>query len=195
MLFLLTGEKQTGKTRWLERVIEGLEQEGVCVAGVLAPGVWREFPDGTREKQGIDNLLLPHHTLIPFGRRADLARAEDGFARESQSARAGLGWIFPDSALDAVNAHCASLHDACVSGGFLVIDELGPLELLRDGGLIEAMRLLEAGSTTAFPHALAIVRESLLPAAHERFDEVWAGAVREIFPQDCSENEIISLYK
>lgn len=195
MLFLLTGIQQSGKTRWLERLVAKLEDGGVRVAGMLAPGVWREHADGTREKLGIDNLLLPQHELIAFGRRADLAREEGLLDPESQSARAGLGWIFPDSALDAVNAHCASLEDRGIEGGFLVLDELGPLELERGGGLVEAVRLVDAGPTEAFPHVLAVVRESLIPAAQARFDDAWAGAVRVILPQDYSENEIISLYK
>ena len=41
MLFLLTGDVQIGKTRWLERLAAELAGDGVPVAGVLAPGVWR----------------------------------------------------------------------------------------------------------------------------------------------------------
>ena len=41
MLFLLTGDVQIGKTRWLERLAAELSGDGVQVAGVLAPGVWR----------------------------------------------------------------------------------------------------------------------------------------------------------
>ena len=42
MLFFLTGDIQTGKTRWLSDLVGELEAAGVRVAGVLAPGVWRE---------------------------------------------------------------------------------------------------------------------------------------------------------
>ena len=71
MLFLLTGDVQIGKTRWLERLAAELSGDGVQVAGVLAPGVWRvrephEVPgerglagEGRFEKLGIDNVLLP----------------------------------------------------------------------------------------------------------------------------------------
>ncbi|MFR8830425.1 MAG: hypothetical protein ACLVHC_03640, partial [Eggerthella lenta] len=70
MLFLLTGDVQIGKTRWLERLAAELSGDGVQVAGVLAPGVWRvrephEVPgerglagEGRFEKLGIDNVLL-----------------------------------------------------------------------------------------------------------------------------------------
>ena len=39
MLFLLTGDVQIGKTRWLERLAAELAGDGVPVAGVLAPCV------------------------------------------------------------------------------------------------------------------------------------------------------------
>ena len=41
MLFLLTGNIQTGKTRWLMRTLSALEERGVALYGALTPGVWR----------------------------------------------------------------------------------------------------------------------------------------------------------
>ncbi len=112
MLFLLTGNVQIGKTRWLERLVEQLADEGVPVAGVTAPGVWRErLPgkddkDGGRfEKLGIDNVLLPQGQRISFARRCDLARAEGVYDEGSQSARAQLAWAISDEAIAQVNRH------------------------------------------------------------------------------------------
>ena len=118
VLFLLTGEVQTGKTRWLERLLAELAAEGVPSAGVVAPGVWREHPGsgsgggssgGTdaveREKLGIDNVLLPGGERIPFARRRDLARTEGTLDPASQSAVAGLGWEISDAAIAQVNNH------------------------------------------------------------------------------------------
>ena len=72
MLFILTGDVQSGKTRWLERLVAELAADGVESRGVLAPGVWRLRADGddggprplgsgegAYEKLGIDNVLLP----------------------------------------------------------------------------------------------------------------------------------------
>ncbi|MFR8009703.1 MAG: hypothetical protein ACLU6D_10730, partial [Gordonibacter urolithinfaciens] len=72
MLFILTGGVQSGKTRWLERLVAELAADGVESRGVLAPGVWRPRADGddgglrppgsgegAYEKLGIDNVLLP----------------------------------------------------------------------------------------------------------------------------------------
>ena len=223
MLFVLTGGIQTGKTRWLGRLVEGLEADGVRCAGVVAPGVWRERRRGAElsagelavgsraeseyEKLGIDNVLLPGGEHVPFARRVDLACQAGAYDSRSQSARAGLGWAIDDAAIARVNDHFRELAaeaeteieaaeagagavdpspaDACPhAASLLIVDELGRLELMRGEGLVEAMALLDRGPTRAFPHALVVVREDLLPLAHERLAPVW-GAPVPIHPDDA----------
>ena len=129
MLFLLTGDVQIGKTRWLERLAAELSGDGVQVAGVLAPGVWRvrephEVPgerglagEGRFEKLGIDNVLLPGGERVPFARRRDLALAEGSFDPTSQSASAQLAWEIADEAIARVNAHFDRGRAGCGSRG------------------------------------------------------------------------------
>ena len=117
MLFLLTGDVQIGKTRWLEDLCASLQAAGTCVAGVMAPGQWAPRPEGQPggkhgfdgagrfEKLGIDNVLLPSGERIPFARRGDLARADGTFDEESQAAKAELAWHIDDEAIARVNAH------------------------------------------------------------------------------------------
>lgn len=205
MLFLLTGDVQIGKTRWLERLAAELSGDGVQVAGVLAPGVWRvrephEVPgerglagEGRFEKLGIDNVLLPQGERVPFARRRDLAMAEGSFDPTSQSAAAQLAWEISDDAIAEVNRHFDAIMRTDVSletsggaadageasgafRGLAVVDELGRLELMRDCGLTSAVALLDAGPTARFPHALAVVRDWLLPNAEARFAARWGGA-------------------
>lgn len=113
MLYLLTGQVQTGKTRWLQGLVSAYEARGVAVGGVLAPGVWREVTarDGAAsfEKLGIDNILLPEHETIPFASRRDLAVLDGTIDAESQSARARLHWEISRDALARVNAHFEQL--------------------------------------------------------------------------------------
>lgn len=269
MLFLLTGGVQTGKTRWLAALADELASGGVDVAGVLAPGVWREHEqEGERrfEKLGIDNVLLPTGERIAFARRRDLALAEGSFDPTSQSAAAQLAWEISDDAIARVNAHFDALAhgvaapadcarravsaapadhacpesstalsspalpvvpacsaaparlssparpalpdevfhvkhsfaqtnvsretsgavEACETrSGLLVVDELGRLELMHDGGLVSATALLAQGPRTGFRHAIAVVRGWLLPRAEERFAAAWGGA-QAIAPDDAS---------
>ena len=199
MLFVLTGDVQTGKTRWLEAVLEELREAGVTIAGVLAPGIWRERSEAEMEelrlageepsrfeKLGIDNVLLPQGERLLFARRRDLAEAEGSFEAKSQSAQAKLQWEMPEEALERVNAHLAALADVALDktsledaapAAFLVIDEVGRLELLRNGGLTAALDLLDAGPNPAYRHTLIIVREELLEIACERFEPAWGSPV------------------
>lgn len=243
MLFLLTGDVQIGKTRWLAALADELAGEGVDVVGVLAPGVWREREraqagEGRFEKLGIDNVLLPSGERIAFARRRDLALAEGSFDPTSQSAAAQLAWEISDDALAQVNAHFDALarsgahpappappaHSAHptspvemfhvkhsfaqtdvsreTSGaatarearpGLLVVDELGRLELMRDGGLVSATALLAQGPAAGFPHALAVVRDWLLPRAEERFAAAWGGA-QPLAPDDASRALVRTAY-
>lgn len=174
MLLVLTGEVRSGKTRWLQARLGELRARGVPCRGVVAPGVWREVPgpggrDGaggaaTYEKLGIDNVLLPD------GGRVRLARpAVPG---------SELAWEFDDGAMARVNAHLRALGAVARTGapGLLVVDELGPLELRRHEGLVEAVALLSAGPAPAWPHALVVVRAALVGEAAGLFGPAWGGA-------------------
>ena len=227
MLFLLTGDVQIGKTRWLEALCADLSAADVCVAGVIAPGQWVPRPTGQLsgrhdfdgagrfEKLGIDNVLLPQGMRIEFAKRRDLANAGDAFAEGGQARAAQLGWAISDEAIAQVNAHFGELAQAagvacagCVAAAgpkslrlanqlpgetLLVVDELGRLELMCGCGLTNAVALLDAGPTSAFPHALVVVRETLLDCACERFAPAW-GAPVAIRPTDDARREIFNAF-
>ena len=205
MLFVLTGQVQTGKTRWLEELVAALEEAGVATYGVLAPGVWVDrrgnpeaFPHADAngfEKLGIDNVLLPEGQRIAFARRADLAEASGEHDPNSQSSQAKLHWSISDAAIERVNGHFADLraraqaHDD-TTGGFLIVDELGQLELLRGGGLTEAVGILQDGPTALTRHALVVVREALLAHLDGRFSR-W-GQIELVNPDKPSQSRILA---
>lgn len=201
MLFLLTGDVQIGKTRWLESLVTELAKRGVPCAGVLAPGQWvpstglRADANGF-EKLGIDNVLLPGGERIPFARRDDLARADGTFDEESQAAKAELAWHIDDAAIDRVNAHfdeIATQADATAAPGLLIVDELGRLEIWRGGGLTSAMALLAQGPTPAFPHALAVVRDYLLDDAEGLLASAWPDHCR-ISPDGAGRAAVLAAF-
>ena len=192
MLYLLTGEVQTGKTRWLEALAEDLTSRGVCCWGFLSPGIWREtVTNGNTinyEKRGIEALLLPQRTRLAFAKRADLARETGEYSSEWASVRANLGWAISDEALSCVNEHLASMCpcDNQAQPGLLVIDEIGRLELKFSEGLTKACELLEAGPNSHYQHALVVARESLATMVQASFEKAWGGS-RIIFP--CSKGK------
>lgn len=201
MLFLLTGEVQIGKTRWLESLVAELGAFGVPCAGVLAPGQWvpstGPHADANGfEKLGIDNVLLPGGERVPFARRGDLARADGTFDEESQAAKAELAWHIDDAVIDRVNAHFDEItaHASAVAPGLLIVDELGRLEIWRNGGLTSAVALLAQGPTAAFPHALAVVRDYLLDDTEALLAPAWPEIAR-ISPNDAAREAILAAFE
>ena len=275
MLFLLTGDVQVGKTRWLESLCASLQAAGTCVAGVVAPGQWVPRPEGQLggkhgfdgagrfEKLGIDNVLLPQGERIEFARRRDLAAKGKAFAEGTQAKAAKLGWAISDTAIAQVNSHFAMLAkqagiapadsganapataqaevdapavaSAAVAAetaaetsplaqtstgeptvattaakaegnvlaaapaanetklaphAMLAMDELGRLELLRGCGLTNALAILDAGPTPQFPHAIAVVRETLLDEARRRFEPRWGKPIA-IGPDDAARELVL----
>ena len=178
MLFILTGDVRTGKTSWLRARTSELEAAGVPVRGVLAPGVWR---DG--EKVGIENELLPSRERVLLATPA----------KKGQSPIDRCGWDFDAEALARVNAHLSGL--AATTGekdarpGLLAVDEIGPLELRRGGGLTEALTLLDAGPAPAWPHALVVVRSALAEEAAARLRPPW-GSVELVHPDESGTNRL-----
>lgn len=162
MLLILTGDVRTGKTTWLAERVAELNAAGVPVYGVLAPGVW----NAAGEKVAIENALLPTRERVTLARPAAHGRSA-----------AGLGWEFDPMAVRRVNAHLAALRHYADEGdarpGLLVIDELGPLELVRGAGLTEALASLEAGPAPAWPNAVVVVRRALADAAAARLRSAW----------------------
>lgn len=195
MLFILTGDIQIGKTRWLKSTCRKLAADGIPCAGVVAPGVWVPSEHGDAngfEKLGIDNLLLPEGERIAFARRRDLAQAEGTFDPNSQSAQMQLEWEISDDAIAQVNAHfdrLANLAEQKERQSLLVVDELGRLELMRNQGLTSALALLDEGPSPAFPHALIVVRDALVDLARERFAPAWGDSML-IGPTQDAEQEI-----
>lgn len=201
MLFILSGQIQTGKTRWLEALIEDVAAAGIESYGVIAPGIWRELPcdspeEPKREKLGINNVLLPSRKRILFARRADLAQADGTLEHDSQSGKMGLAWSIDDDAIRCVNEHFAQIKKLSDSPeakpGLLVVDELGRLELKAGQGLVTALELLESGPSALAQHAIIVVREDLLPLIEGRFKR-W-GEKRVISPTPDAANEIQTLF-
>lgn len=221
MLFLLTGEVQIGKTRWLESLVAELGAFGVPCAGRAcsravgaldgaARRCERLREAGHRQRssaRGRARSLRPARRLGP-GRRH--------LRRREPSGEGGAAWHIDDAAIDRVNAHFdeitahasaaapvgakphsersaegAESKDPSRAPGLLIVDELGRLEIWRGGGLTSAMALLAQGPTPVFPHALAVVRDYLLDDTEALLAEAWPDRCR-ISPDDTGRAVILS---
>lgn len=191
MLFVLTGRIQTGKTRWIQRLVREVERRGGICDGVVAPGDWRttyeEDGEPRYEKRGIFNEILPSHERVLFAQRRDLVE----MPCEGEESL-GLGWAFRQEALRRVNAGFERMAESEGAPSLLVVDEVGRLELTFGTGLTSAMRLLELGPTVRHPVALTVVREDLLSSACDRFAEPW-GKVRIVAPNEDALGLVIGM--
>ena len=152
-LQLLTGEGGSGKTTWCREFVERVRRAGEGVDGVVCPAV---FADG--EKVAIDVVTLGD------GVRQRLA------SRISEDVRAPgeLGWRFDSAVMEQVDRYLDTLHGE----RRILIDEVGPLELLRGEGWQGALRLVDDGS---YDEAVVVVRPALIGIARQRWP--WAQIV------------------
>ena len=142
-LAILSGPKGSGKTTVCRKLVELARQRGLDCAGILAPAHF----EGAR-KVGIDLLD------VRGGERRPLAKA-DNLPGELRTA----AYRFDVSTIQWGTA----LLDAACPCDVLVIDEIGPLELERGQGWINALNVLHSGQ---FELAVVVVRPALLDTFH-----------------------------
>lgn len=169
MLAIITGNRQVGKTRWLERFIQEAKDNHFDCIGLVSPGRWVEGADGSFEKTGIKAVLLPQNEELLYAVRPVFAK--DGSSLYSQSDQAQLGWKIFDEAIERINAHFASLRDRETGHeDILIIDEIGPLELVHGKGFVSALDMLDHPTVE---QAVIIMRPELLEVTKKRLAPVW----------------------
>jgi nucleoside-triphosphatase len=152
VIVLVSGESGCGKTTLCRRVADLGRRQGLDVAGVGTPHS-AGIPGG-RESSGqreVEDLRT--------GERRPLAR--QGLPTGGPSA--GRWRFFPEGL-----AWGAEVLQAATPCDLLVIDELGPLELLRNEGWPVALEVLTAGG---YRLAVVAVRPALVAALQARLAE------------------------
>ncbi len=146
-LILVTGPSGSGKTLWCLALAERVKALGFHASGLVSPAVF----EGDL-KIGIDLLDLGS------GSKRHLA-ARRGVSVKEQITE---DWHIDDETLNWGNDILAH----SVSSQFLILDELGPLELERGVGLTTGIDLIAARS---YRLACVAVRPSLLGIAKTRW--------------------------
>ena len=146
-LALVTGGVGVGKTTVVGRVVEIAQARGYVCAGLWAPAY---VVHG--QKAGVEAMDLRG------GERRLLARIASGGGGE----RVG-DYVFDLAAMAWANGVLAAA--VVAQPDLLVVDEIGPLELERGGGLAPVLEPLAAGR---LPRALVVVRAWLLDALWAR---------------------------
>lgn len=141
---VLTGERQAGKTSLCARIADLARAKSVTIAGVISPAIFR---DGY--KQGINVVDL----------RSGAARRLA--ARRTETLPGELAYRFDEAALSWANRAIATATPC----DLLIIDEIGPLEILGNRGFIAAFDVLETGE---YNLALVVVRPELIETFRTR---------------------------
>ncbi|MBN2047433.1 MAG: hypothetical protein JW750_06290 [Anaerolineaceae bacterium] len=162
-IVVLYGERQIGKTTFLMRLVEQFKAMGLDVGGVLSPPVF-EGAEKTgiraRDVRGGEERLLAARNQTP---KKDSATP---------------GYQFDDAVL-AWGNQCLAAAAPC---DVLIVDELGPLELVRGAGWQAGIQAVESG---AYRLAVVVIRESLhdYPRQHWQVSEYIAYQREDLTPR------------
>lgn len=149
MFILLTGKGGQGKTTACWKALPGLRSSGLQLAGFISPPLL----DAAGKKTGIEMLDLAtgeHHTFAHVVSRDE--NPDIGVYRLEADAIDWARGVLAAALLSDID--------------WLVIDEIGPLELHRGGGFAFAIEPLS--DAERIPNAIVIVRQELVDELSER---------------------------
>ena len=138
MIHIITGPVHSGKTTLARETVEALKKEGVGVSGVISEAV--TAGDRYLGYDGVD---------IKSGSRFPLLRKP----RADGSLKTGGFYFVPEGLTSA-----RGIIDSSSPGEVVIIDELGPSEVIEGRGLWQSARRVFTGDW----EVLAVVRDRLL---------------------------------
>jgi len=144
-IWIITGPRMAGKTRFCADLAENARKKGLRVKGILCPAIFSGI-----EKTAIDVIDLE------TGSRRRLALAK----KPSEEGTVIDHWDFNDEVMQWSNDLLGSIHQA----DLVIVDELGPLEFKFGQGWQKGLQLLDRKE---FASAVAVIRPELLTLALE----------------------------
>lgn len=148
-LFILSGSINAGKTTFCNRLIHQARHKGFDVAGILSPPLVCH-----RKKVAIEV------ENIRSGERKTLAQLQPNGANGPQTDH----WYFHADALQWGN----DVLTQSVPCDLLIVDELGPLELLRNEGWMAGVDAIASGK---YRLGVVVIRPALLQTAMQHWEE------------------------
>ena len=160
-LYLLTAPSGAGKTLFCRALADEARAAGWDVAGILSPAIVK---NGIKTGIRVQNLRTKESQLLAVASHSPLPTSHSSLPTLSTS-HIPLGhWLFDPSALAWGNDLLAS----CLPADLFIVDELGPLELMRGAGWQNALHALRQQT---YKIGIAVVRPSLLKTAQKLFPE------------------------
>ena len=148
-IVIVTGLSGAGKTTWCARLAGLAEENALQVKGILSPGVYEK-----------GRKIAINAKDLASGETHSLATLSESPGAELSTPR----WQFVPETIAWAN----ELLNQIDQTDLLIIDEIGPLELLRDKGLTAALDLVDDGQ---YQVACVVIRSSLVPKALQRWPD------------------------
>lgn len=159
-LYLLTAPSGAGKTAFCRALAAEANAAGWDVAGILSPPI---VENGIKTGIRVQNLRTQETQLLAVASPSSLPTSHFPLSTSHSlpPPHVSLGyWRFDPSALAWGNDLLAS----CLPADLFIVDELGPLELLRGAGWQNALQALRQRT---YKIGIAVVRPSLLDVAQD----------------------------
>jgi nucleoside-triphosphatase THEP1 len=156
-VILVSGERRVGKTTALLKVRETAIRVGLRVGGFLSVA---RFDDA--QKTGIDLMDAASGEVMPLATMVSGAASGDPTGGAGGVIRTGH-YTFNPAALAAGRRYAEAGQDADV----FLVDELGPLELLRGEGWADVIPMIRV---RRFGAALVVVRPELIELSRGQMD-------------------------
>ncbi len=148
IITIISGEKNTGKTRLCARLIASLKENGKNVTGIISPGLYQGG-----KKVGI----MAEDVRSGQARQIATYRAPGWDPKRPQRE-----WVFNSENLEWANR----MFEKAAPTDYLFIDEIGFLELEENAGWIAGLKIITEGQ---FNRAFIVVRPDLLDIAGKRW--------------------------
>lgn len=147
-IWIITGDREAGKTRFCQAVLQEARQRHLRVAGILSPAIFSQGKKTAIEAEdpasGEKRLLATLREEVP-----------DAITKR---------WKFDDNAMK----WGSTVINRSIPCDLLIIDELGPLELEHQQGWVEGIRALDSRKYHA---GLVVIRPELLALGVEHWPD------------------------
>ena len=162
-MYVLTGEHGSGKTSVCTQVVAGVQARGLDAAGIITGRSGPE-PDAPREVMDVRS-----GSRRLFGARTTKTPAGDAHSTDFTSDPLTPRWKY---GLE-VFTWASEVLSSATPCDLLLVDEVGPLELLGNRGWVSALDVLRGGD---FQAALVVCRPSLVDALEDAIQRPLAGS-------------------
>ena len=166
-IWIITGDREAGKTRFCQAVLHEARRRHLTVAGILSPAIFSQGKKMVIEAE--DPASSEKHLLATLREEVP-----DAITRR---------WKFDDNAMK----WASTVIGRSTPCDLLIIDELGPLELEHQQGWIEGIQALDSRMYRA---ALVVIRPELLTLGVEHWPDAEVITINRNEAPDLTQGKI-----